>query len=220
MDPSTLSAVIVSAFFISFATVIVPSPGTIAASRYAVTEGTRAAAACLSGVVFLDILVFLGLALGLQPLLERLGGSHYFPLIGGFFLVLAGGAMIVLAPKNVDRMVTQRGHVFARQKQDLHGPFAAGFLIPLANPGYWIWWTTIGTALIHAARHWGRMGLTLLLAGYLTGVLAWYIPLLWALRRGREVFSPAAQRRLLVILGAVMVGFGGFLLFRSFHGAL
>ncbi len=220
MDPTTLPAVIVSAFFVTFATVIVPSPSTIAASRYAVTQGTRAAAACLSAVVFLDILVFLGLALGLQPLLRRIGGSHYFPLIAGFFLVIAGVGMVVLAPKNVDRMVTPKGRAFAQKEQSLHGPFVAGLLIPFANPGYWIWWTTVGTAFIHAARHWGRLGLTLLLASFITGVIAWYIPLLWALHRGREIFSPTAQKRLLVILGIAMVGFGAYLLLRSFQGGI
>jgi len=220
VDPTTLPAVIVSAFFVTFATVIVPSPSTIAASRYAVTHGTRAAAACLSAVVFLDVLVFLGLALGFQPLLRSIGGSHYFPMIAGVFLVVAGMGMMVLAPKNVDRMVTPRGRARAQREQSLHGPFMAGLLIPFANPGYWIWWTTVGTAFIHAARHWGRLGLTLLLGGFIAGVLAWYVPLLWALHHGRQIFTPTAQKRLLVILGIAMVGFGSYLLLGSFSGNL
>ncbi len=220
MNPTTLPAVIVSAFFVTFATVIVPSPSTIAASRYAVTHGTRAAAACLSAVVFLDVVVFLGLALGFQPLLRSFGGSRYFPLIAGFFLVIAGFGMVVLAPKSVERMVSQKGRAFADKEQSLHGPFVAGLLIPFANPGYWIWWTTVGTAFIHAARHWGRLGLTLLLAGFIAGVLAWYIPLLWALHHGRQIFSVTAQKRLLVILGIAMVCFGAYLLLRSFQGAV
>ncbi len=220
MDPTSLPAVILSAFFVTFATVVVPSPSTVAASRYAVTHGTRAAAACLSAVVLLDIVFFLALALGLQPMLHRIGGSHYMPPIAGVLLIGAGLVMVFAAPKNIHRLVSDRGRRRADHEQALHGPFVAGLLIPLANPGYWIWWTTVGTAFIHAARHWGRLGLTLLLVSFLAGIVGWYIPLLYALHRGRQVFSMEAQKRIVVILGAAMVVFGTFLLWRTFGGAL
>lgn len=218
MELSSLPAIVVSAFFVSFATVVVPSPSTLAASRYAVTQGTRAAAACLSAVVMLDIVVFLALALGLQPWLRSIGGSQYMPPIAGTLLVIAGIAMIIAAPKDVSRLVSERGKKFADREQALHGPFISGLVIPLANPGYWIWWTTVGTAFIHASRHWGRLGLTFVLLAFLSGVLSWYLPLLYALNRGRQVFSPTAQQRLLTIVGIAMIGFGLFLLWHTFTG--
>jgi threonine/homoserine/homoserine lactone efflux protein len=218
MDLSSLPAIVASAFFVSFATVVIPSPSTLAASRYAVTQGTRAAAACLSAVVILDTIVFLALALGLQPWLRSIGGSQYMPPVAGALLVLAGIAMVIAAPKDVSRLVSRRGKRFADREQALHGPFISGLLIPLANPGYWIWWTTVGTAFIHAARHWGRLGLTIVLLGFLAGVLSWYLPLLYALHRGRQVFSPSAQQRLLTLVGVAMIGFGLFLLWHSFIG--
>ncbi len=211
-----LPAVIISAFFVSLATVIVPSPSTLAASRFGVTKGTRAAAACLSGVVLLDIIVFSGLALGFQPLLDRIGGSELILPIAGVLLVIAGVASIVAAPKDVDRLISERGKRFADREQALHGPFLAGLIIPLANPGYWIWWTTVGTAFIHTARRWGGVGLALLLAAFLAGIMAWYIPLLFALHHGRQIFSPTVQTRLLRFIGIAMVGFGALLLWRTF----
>ena len=216
MDAASLPAVVITAFFVSLATVIVPSPSTLAASRFGVVKGTRAAAACLTGVVILDIVAFVGLALGFQPLLDRIGGSKYTLPIAGVLLVTAGVASIIAAPKDVSRLVSKRGKRFADREQALHGPFLAGLIIPLANPGYWIWWTTVGTAFIHAARRWGRLGLTFLLLSFLAGILVWYIPLLFALHRGRQIFSPKVQQRLLTILGIAMIGFGVFLLWKTF----
>ncbi len=213
---SSLPAIVVSAFFVTFATVVIPSPSTLAASRYAVTHGTRAAAVCLSAVVLLDIVVFFGLALGFQPILRHIGGSRYMPPVAGVLLVVAGLVMVIAAPRDVSGLVSARGKKRADREQALHGPFLAGLLIPAANPGYWIWWTTVGTAFIHAARHWGRLGLTLLLAGFLAGIVGWYIPLLFALHRGRQIFSAHTQQRLLVVLGLAMMGFGGFLLWHTF----
>ncbi len=210
---SSLLAVVFSAFVVTLATVIVPSPSTMAGSRYAVSHGTRAAAACLSGVVALDILVFLALAYGFEPVLYRIGGHRFLLPAASALLLIAGLVMVIAAPRDVSsRMISARGKERADKEQALHGPFLAGLLIPLANPGYWIWWTTVGTSFIHAARRWGDLGLTLLLCGFLAGVLGWYIPLLYALHHGRQIFTPKTQKRILVLLGIGMMGFGGHLL--------
>jgi len=222
MDYSSLLTVVLSAFVVTLATVIVPSPSTMAASRYAVSHGTRAAAACLSGVVILDIVVFLALAVGFEPMLFRVGGHRYILPVAAALLLGAGLFMVIMAPRDVhSRLISARGRERADKEQKLHGPFLAGLLIPLANPGYWIWWTTVGTSFIHAARRWGRLGLTLVLIGFLGGVIGWYVPLLFALRRGRQVFSPRVQQRILMVLGVGMMGFGAHLLWTWLrHGIL
>jgi threonine/homoserine/homoserine lactone efflux protein len=213
VELTSLLAVVASAFLVTLATVIVPSPSTMAASRYAVSHGTRAAAACLSGVVVLDILVFLSLAYGFEPVLYRIGGHRYLLPAAAMLLLIAGLGMILLAPRDVStRLISARGKERADREQALHGPFLAGLLIPIANPGYWIWWTTVGTSFIHAARRWGNLGLTLLLTGFIAGVVVWYIPLLYALHHGRQIFSKEAQQRILVALGVGMVAFGAHLL--------
>ena len=218
MDATSLPAVVVTAFFVSLATVIIPSPSTLTASRFGVAKGTRAAIACLTGVVLLDVLAFVLLALGFQPLLDSIGGSRYIVEVAGFLLVGAGIVSIIAAPQDASKLVSKRGQRFAAREQSLHGPFIAGVIIPIANPGYWIWWTTVGTAFIHTARKWGRLGLTLVFLAFLTGVLAWYIPLLLALHHGRQIFSPKVHQRLLTLLGIAMIGFGVFLIWETFFG--
>jgi hypothetical protein len=73
-------------------------------------------------------------------------------------------------------------------------------------------------SFIHAVRPWGDPGLGLLLLAFLAGAAAWYIPLLWALSRGRQVLTARTRRVALVFLGLAMVGFGAFLLWRWLAG--
>jgi threonine/homoserine/homoserine lactone efflux protein len=219
MDAASLPAVIVSAFVVSFVTVVVPSPITVAAGHYAMARGTRAAGAFLGAVTLLDGGVFAVLALGVHPILRDIGGTRYVVPAAGFVLVAAGVAMVVVTlRRSLDRMVSLRWQQKAQREESLHGPFLAGLAVASANPGYWLWWTTAGTAFIHAARHWGRIGLTLLLVAFLGGVILWYATLLFALHRGRHLFTAGQQRTLMLILGSAVALFGVYVVWRSLAG--
>lgn len=207
MSLDSLPATMVSAFLVTLVTVIVPSPSTITASRLSVTRGTRAAAAFLSGVVVLDVFAFFVMALGFQPLLHSIGGASVVTPLAGVLMVVGGVVMAVTAPRAA-RRVDENSRSAAPARGSLHGPFLGGLLVPAANPGFWLWWTTVGTSFIHGARQWGDLGLTLLLGAFLTGIAAWYLPLLVALRRGKNVFSPGVLRWLLVGLGIGLIGIG------------
>ncbi len=220
MNLSSLPLTVASAFVVTLATVIVPNPSTIAASRLVVTRGARAAAAFLSAVVVLDVAVFFVMALGLQPLLYSIGGTSYLVPIAGAGMVIVGAVMMVTAPRAAAKLrARQQGSAEGRGNGGLHGPFLAGLLVPAANPGFWVWWTTVGTSFIHAARQWGRLGLALLLASFLAGVSAWYIPLVLALRRGKDVFSPRILRWVLFAFGAALIAIGAHLLWKVLQGA-
>lgn len=215
MDVLSLATTVGSAFVVTFVTVMVPSPSTVAASRYAVRRGTRAAAVFLGAVLCLDTAVFLVLAHGFHPFLNALGAAKYVMPLAGAGLMVFGLVMIVTARRGGLYGHSMRSAPGPEGLGAARGPFVAGFLVPAANPGFWIWWTTVGTSFIHAAHHWGGVGLGLLLLAFLGGAAAWYLPLLWALHRGREVFSERAQDLTLVFLGLAMFAFGAVLLWRA-----
>jgi len=211
----SLVATVASAFVVTFATVVIPSPSTVVASRYAVRRGTRAAAVFLGAVLCLDTVVFLVLAVGFHPFLHALGAAKYLAPLAGAGMMIFGLVMVVTARRGGPHLRSTAALPGSEDGGTARGPFLAGLIVPAANPGFWIWWTTVGTSFIHAARHWGDVGLGSLLLAFLGGAAAWYLPLLWALSRGRQVFSERAQDRALVLLGFAMVGFGAVLLWRS-----
>jgi threonine/homoserine/homoserine lactone efflux protein len=207
----SLLATILSAFLVTFATVVVPSPSTLALGRVAVADGTRAAAVFLSAVLVLDTFVFALLVFGIHPVLHLVGVTRYLVPLAGAGLVVAG----LLVAATADRSSSRWSDSGQQPADDLRtrsrGPFAAGILVNAANPGFWIWWTTVGTSFIHAARQWGDIGLTLLLVAFLCGTSAWYLPLMWAFHHGRKVFSQRFQARLNLAFGIAIAGFGVYL---------
>ena len=210
MNLSSLPAVAATAFCVTLVTAIVPNPSTIAATHISLRRGTRAAATFLGAVVVLDTLMFALLAFGFEPLLHGLGITTYLVPVPAIGLSALGLVMVAGASRLASRPAPSAADPGPRLLA-LCGPFAAGLVLPAANPGFWIWWSTVGTAFIHAARDWGRPGLTLVFGAYIAGVVAWYLPLLHSLHRGRRVFPAHLQRRVLVILGLAMILFGAHL---------
>lgn len=215
MEAFPLATTIVSAFVVTFVTVVVPSPSTVAASRYAVRSGIRTAAVFLAAVLCLDTAVFLVLIYGIHPFLRYLGAAQYLVPLAGAGLMIVGLVMIVTARREGSWLLSMSQRPELESAGTARGPFLAGLLVPAANPGFWIWWTTVGTSFIHAARPWGPLGLGLLLIAFLGGAATWYAVLLWALSHGRQVFSERIQDYVLVGLGLVMTGFGAVVFFRG-----
>jgi len=212
----SLATTLGSAFAVMLITVAIPNPSTVAASTYAVRRGTRAAAVVLGAVLCLDTAVFFVLVHGFHPLVTALGAARYLKPLAGTLLTVVGLVMAV----RVWRVgsIPQLERMTAEVEDDgggAHGPFAAGLLVPAANPGFWIWWTTVGTSFIHAVRPWGNLGLGLLLLAFLGGAGVWYVALLWALSRGRQLLTERTRRFAVMVLGLAMVAFGVFLLWRS-----
>ncbi len=76
---------------------------------------------------------------------------------------------------------------------------------------------TAGLAFVEAARTHGRGGLLWMLAALVGGVVAWYVPLLWACRRGRTLLSERGERIVTVAMGIVLLVLGAGLTALGFH---
>lgn len=202
---------LITAFIVSFVTVLVPNPSTLAASRMAMKDGVRSAKFFLAAVLGLDFIVFNILVFGFHPLMRAVGVAEYLRPIAGLGLLIFGIYMMFSsrrdAEKTLDRTIspTQIGH----------RPFVAGVLVPAANPGYWIWWTTVGTTFIHSVRPSGDLALLTLMVSMIGGAAAWYLLLLRALAHERKVFGPTSRGMIFFTMGLVMTAFGTLLLLQS-----
>ena len=213
----SLPALTATAFLVSLATVAVPGPITLVASRLAIGRRLRHAAWFLVGVTTLDVVLFTALATGAAPVLAHVGAMPVVELSGGVALLAGGTAALrrrslasATAPPAMVDVETSRGS------------FLLGLAVAAGNPQYWIWWVTAGLAFVEAARAHGPLGLTVMLGALIGGVVTWYIPLLWALRRGRQLLSAQAAHRierllggLLVLMGLGLIALGSWRLWRS-----
>ena len=210
--PLSLPALVASAFFVSLATVAVPGPITLVASRLALSRQLMAAVWFLVGVTCLDVALFTALAAGAAPRLREIGAIPFVEVLGGGAL-LWGGVTSLRKPRPARdphlRVPLDEGSPL--------GHFLLGVLVAAGNPHYWIWWVTAGLAFVEAARAHGSPGLLWMLGALVGGVVAWYVPLLWALSRGSVLLNPRAERLVtrgmgaaLLLLGLGLVGVGSW----------
>jgi len=206
-----LATILLSAFGVSFVTVLLPNPSTLAAGNLAMQEGLQSARKFLTAVLVLDALVFLVLAFGFHPLMRAAGIAEYLLPVAGVAIIIFGIVMLAISRGRLLRGDNKSPSETATG----HGPFLAGLLVPAANPGYWLWWTTVGASFIHGAKLYGDSALALLMIAMLGGAGFWYFILLRALSHGRKVFSPRLQAKILSVLGIIMILLGLYLSLQS-----
>jgi threonine/homoserine/homoserine lactone efflux protein len=202
--PLSLPTLVVVGFLVSFATVVIPGPITIVATHLALERRLSAAVWFLVGTTLLDTALFSSLAAGAGPVLRRIGALPIVEILGG--LVLFWGGIASLRRRRAQR---SRRPQMRREPHRALGYFALGLLVSAANPHYWIWWVTAGLAFVEAARAHGVPGLAWMLGALLAGVVAWYVPLLWALRHGRTLLSPRAELLVTRAMGVAITLLGG-----------
>ena len=208
----------VSGFVVSLATVAVPGPITLVATRLALSRHLSSAIWFLVGVTTLDVTLFTALAAGAAPVLRAIGALPMVEIIGGFALIWGGVSSLRAAP----RERAPRMRVSNVEERKAFGSFLLGLLVAAGNPHYWIWWVTAGLAFVEAARTHGGSGLLWMLGALVGGVLAWYAPLLWMLSHGSTLLTPGFERvvvkgmgAVLLVLGVGLAGLGGWRFWRA-----
>jgi threonine/homoserine/homoserine lactone efflux protein len=124
-------------------------------------------------------------------------------VLGGMALIWGGASSLRDVPRPPDR--TSKLQL---ERRNLASYLALGLAVSAGNPHYWIWWVTAGLAFVEAARAHGAPGLAWMLAALIGGVVAFYIPLLWALHRGRALLSARGERAVTRALGVVLLLLG------------
>ncbi|MGE5483249.1 MAG: LysE family transporter [Bacteroidota bacterium] len=85
-----------------------------------------------------------------------------------------------------------------------------GFLATASNPYWYIWWVTVGAALLARAGEAGRGGVFVFYAGHITADLVWLTLVGWLISRGRDFLRGRGYRYLLGGLALLLVVFGVF----------
>lgn len=205
--PLSLPALIVSAFALSLATVVVPGPITLVLSRLAISHRISRAIWFLVGCLSVDVLLFTALAGGAAPVLRRLGALPAVEVVGGLALLWGGWTSLRHRPSPRDPKRAADLETYPAYRA-----FLAGVVVCLGNLHYWFWWCTAGLAFVEAARAHGYPGLLWILVALIGGVLAWYAPLLWALHHGRSLLTPRGERWVMVGIGGILLAIGSTLL--------
>jgi threonine/homoserine/homoserine lactone efflux protein len=184
-------------FGVGLSGALAPGPTLLATISRAVRHGPFVGARVAAGHLLVEGVLAVALILGIAPVvlsqragIAAIGGAA---LVGFGLLTMRSARTASLAP------VTENERV---------GPFFAGILTSVANPYFWIWWATLGGALLAAALASGQRDAALFLAAHGTADLAWLLLVGAAVARGFAFLPDRAYRLLLGACGVTLVAIG------------
>jgi len=196
---------------ISISGALAPGPLTAATASAGLKKGWKAGLETALGHTLVELpLVFL-LALGVAAVFKNPVANMIIGLVGSGFLVFFGIATI--------RDAANLGKVSDPGYKRTPTPLATGIVLTGLNPYFIAWWIGIGTPLINdAMRIAGFAGIGLLYVFHVWLDYAWltFIAALSSVGRVKT----AVFRWLLLVLGAVVIGFGLNMLIRTVGGCL
>jgi len=218
MSPGALAAIFGTSFVVSLTGALSPGPLTTLAVREGVRRGFWAGPVLAFGHGAIELPLVVGLALGLDQLLDNELVTAAVAVAGGSFLVWLGAQTVLSAPR-------QELHIEGQAAPDAGSrgggrrdpPGAAGLAVQgvavsLSNPFWLAWWATIGAAYIVKALDQGVVGVASFYSAHILTDLGWLSTIAFVLASGRRIMSRRAYQSVLGVCGLLLVALGGWFL--------
>jgi len=123
---------------------------------------------------------------------------------------LAGGSILIYMGSGMFRSrheISEEAHSLSQ------GSITAGFLTTLSNPYFFLWWATIGAALMTKAITFGLIGILLFVLVHWLSDLTWCSLISLIVYRSKHLWSKRLHGILFGLCGGMLIGFGGWFIF-------
>ena len=185
-------------FVIGLTGALAPGPTLIATIRSALHTGWTAGPKVTLGHIIIETAIIVLIVAGissfpssLQPAISVLGGTALV-LFGGMTLSGARGA-VISTDVSIER---------------LSDPVTAGFVTSVTNPYFWIWWFSVGSALLLSSLSQGIAGLVAFTAGHWASDLGWFTVVSVSVHYSKAMLSDRMYREILLLCGILLILFG------------
>ena len=180
---------------------LAPGPTLVATINGSIAGDWKIGPKVTLGHMIAESVIFLLIVLGLATL--ALPYTTTIALIGGIALIVFGALTIAGS-----RGATLNGPVTGT----VSNPYLAGLVTSAANPYFWIWWLTIGSAMVIAGLAWRIVLAAVFMAGHWCADLGWFTLVSTGVSRGRTVLSDTSYRRIMGVCGGFLILFGAYYL--------
>jgi threonine/homoserine/homoserine lactone efflux protein len=193
---TSLGLFLLSAAGISLTGVMMPGPMT--AATIAKGYGDKHAGTWIAvGHAIVEIPLIAAIYFGFGRLINYPGVETAIFLAGGLMLLYLGFRMFratAEGPGSVSSLPAS--------------PLLTGILITGTNPGFYVWWAIVGTALVTRAARFGLAGVVLLGLVHLPSDFAWSEFLSVGTFGSRRWWTQKIQRIVFSLCAAILAGFG------------
>ena len=197
-----------SVIFLSASGVMMPGPVT----AVTVAKGSQrkwAGALIAIGHGIIEIPLILLVYFGLASYLKLTGVQIGVGLAGGLMLLWMAWGMFRTRPTALD------------EKKDMpHSSIVAGLATTAASPYFFLWWATVGAALLVSATTFGKTGIIAFSAVHWSFDLVWLFFLSWVVFRSKRLWTPKVTRVVFGICAAVLAGFGVWFIYSGISLAI
>src|SRR5512136_1082437 len=197
-----IAQMLATAFAIGLTGALAPGPTLLATVNSSLQEGWKAGPKVAAGHALVEVLIFLIIVGGLASVMQQY--ARAISIAGGLALI-AFGIMTAIGAKSA---------VLKGPEQEKPGgsAFLAGAVTSAANPYFWIWWLSVGSAFLLSGLNSGLIMAAAFIVGHWGADFGWYTLVSGSLDRGRSVLSQSSYRRILGICGIFLICFGLYFL--------
>lgn len=193
---TSLGLFLLSAAGLSLTGVMFPGPMT--AVTVAKGYSDRNAGAWMAvGHAVIEVPLIVGIYFGLSQVIDSPMVFKAIYLLGGAMLLYLGLRMLWSIAESPMELTGFPGN-----------SLVAGILITGTNSAFYVWWATVGVALVLSVSRFGLMGLVLFTGVHLMCDLCWCEALSYGTFKSRRWWTPRARRIVFRICALILVAFG------------
>lgn len=186
---------------IGFTGALAPGPTLVATINASIAGDWKAGPKVTLGHIVTESVIFFLIVMGLATL--ALPYTTAIGAIGGIALMVFGILTITGS-----RGASLNGPVTGTASN----PYIAGIVTSAANPYFWIWWLTIGSAMVIAGLSGGIILATVFMVGHWCADLGWYTVVSAGISKGKSILSDISYRRIMAVCGVFLILFGAYYL--------
>lgn len=196
---AALALIFWSSLILGFTGALMPGPLLTVDISESAKKGFRSGPLLVVGHGIVEGLVVVGLAFGLNQLIQESAIKGFVGIVGGGFLVWMGYGIVKAA---------YRGEVSLKVGDNAgtmtSGPILSGALVSLSNPYWVLWWATAGAAYVFVALERGAAGLVSFYSGHILSDLIWYSTVALVISKGKSLLSDSIYRGILMVCGVFL----------------
>ena len=211
----TLPEMITVAFAIGLTGALSPGPTLIATIRSSLRYGWLAGPAIMTGHVLVEFGIFILIITGIASI----AGEYVWLVAGAGGIVLVVFGIITLAESR--RTTFSEVLIESCQKGasspagsnriwsgGLYQAFFAGIITSVSNPYFWIWWASIGSAMVIDGLKSGLILGSAFMIGHWCADISWYTMVSVTVHRGKAILSDTSYQVVIALCGIFLIIFG------------
>jgi len=210
-----LAVLFFNSFVIGFSGALMPGPLLAVGIAETPRHGWQTGPVISTGHAIAEIAIVVLLVLGVAVLTDNPMVTRIIGVVGGAALVLMA---VMMGHDVIRKCISYDGDAGIGRSR--HRLAFKGITATLSNPYWFIWWVTIGLALLVKARQFGVVGSVTFYFGHILSDFVWYTTVSILIWKGRKLLVGTGLKVLILSCAGFLLYLGGRFIYDGLTGAL